>query len=219
MCGRFAQIALADFLKGFDLHDFSFDIGVHYNIAPTQDITVLIMRDRIIPETMRWGLIPSWSKDESIGSKMINARGETVTEKPSFRSALKKRRCIIPADGFYEWRQMTAGKQPYFIRLKSQETFCFAGLFESWQSPTGEKINTCTIITTTPNSVLEPIHNRMPVIIPKSQYGVWLNIETPTAVVLGLLVPYPSDEMEAYEVSTLVNSPKNDIPACIQPKQ
>jgi putative SOS response-associated peptidase YedK len=167
-----------------------------------------------------WGLIPSWAKDPAIGSRMINARGETLAEKPSFRSAFRRRRCLIPADGFYEWQQVPGHKTktPMYIRLKSGEPFAFAGLWESWNAPDGSNILSCTIITTSPNALMQPIHNRMPVILPASAYAQWLEPgEQNPADLQPLLQAYPPEEMTAYPVSTLVNRPENDVAACIQP--
>ena len=162
---------------------------------------------------MKWGLIPFWAKDPSIGNRMINARAETVAEKPSFRNAFTRRRCLIVADGFFEWRKEGKTKTPMRIILKNGEPFGFAGLWETWKSPEDELIRSCTIITTTPNEVMEPIHNRMPVILPRDAEAQWLNVSvTDTGVLRELLVPYAASELEAYEVSTLVNAPRNDVP-------
>jgi putative SOS response-associated peptidase YedK len=166
---------------------------------------------------LRWGLIPSWAKDPSMGDRMINARAETVAEKPSFRRALQKRRCLVLADGFYEWRKEGKTKTPMYIRLRSHEPFGFAGLWETWKSPEGEAIHSCTVITTTPNSLMESIHNRMPVILSREGESSWLDraIETPERL-LPLLIPYSANAMEAYAVSSMVNNPRNDAPACIE---
>ena len=166
---------------------------------------------------MHWGLIPSWAKDPAIGNRMINARAETLGVKPAFRVALRKRRCLVVADGFYEWQQRARGKQPIYIMLKSREPFGFAGLWDTWTSPEGEAIRTCTIITTDPNDLLKPIHDRMPVILTRDAEGVWLDptIQEP-ARLLPLLKPYPPEEMEVYPVSTWVNKPAHDSPACIE---
>ena len=189
-----------------------------YNVAPTQ--TVIVVNDdgsRHLTE-MRWRLIPSWAKDPVIGNRMINARGETVATKPAFRAALRRRRCLIPADGFYEWQQQGRRKQPVYITLKTREPFSFAGLCESWTSPDGEEIKTCTIITTEANALLKPIHDRMPVILTKEAERVWLDPAIQdTERLLSLLVPYPAEEMEAYPVSTRVNNPRSDGPESIEP--
>ena len=159
-------------------------------------------------------------QDKAIGNRMINARSEGIAEKPSFRRALRKRRCLVLADGFYEWRKEGKSKVPHYIRLKSGEPFGFAGLWETWSAPSGERIQSCTIITTTPNALIAEIHNRMPVILPRNVEAQWLDpdIEDPQKV-LPLLSPFPEDEIEAYAVSTVVNSPRNDVATCIEPAE
>lgn len=191
-----------------------------FNIAPTQ--TVIVVNDEGQRQffAMRWGLIPSWAKDSSVGNRMINARAETVAEKPAFRSALRKRRCLIPADGFYEWQKLGKVKQPVRIVLKSREPFAFAGLWETWRSPDGEEIKSCTIITTEANDLLKEVHERMPVILTKEAESVWLDpkIQEPERLI-PLLKSYPSNQMEFYPVSRAVNSPSVDDEGCIQPIQ
>ena len=165
---------------------------------------------------MKWGLIPFWAKDLSIGNRMINARAETVAENRVFRQAFEKRRCLVIADGFYEWMRVGKGKLPMRIILKSGEPFGLAGLWETWKSPKGESVQSCTIITTTPNEVMAPIHNRMPVILTREAEGIWLDPEQSDKNILQeLLAPYEAEAMEAYEVSPLVNSPHNDTPDLI----
>ena len=165
---------------------------------------------------MRWGLIPSWAKDMSIGNRAINARAETLAEKPMFRTALRRRRCLILADGFYEWVRAGKARQPMRILLTTGEPFAFAGLWETWTNPAGETIHSCTIVTTAPNDLTRPIHDRMPVILLPENESVWLNHSIEDASELnGLLTPYPASEMEAYPVSPMVNSPANDIPDII----
>jgi putative SOS response-associated peptidase YedK len=167
---------------------------------------------------MRWGLIPSWAKDPSIGNRMINARAETIAEKPAFRAALKKRRCLIPADGFFEWQKLGNVKQPVRIVLKSRQPFGFAGLWEQWVAPDGEGILSCTIITTEANELLKPIHDRMPVILMQDVEAVWLDPKIQeTEKLLPLLRQYPPEQMEFYPVSREVNSPAHDTPDCIVP--
>lgn len=199
--------------------DFSSNLIVpRYNIAPTQDIPDVITSGGNQLVMFRWGLIPHWAREISIGSKMINARGETLREKPSFRSSLQRRRCLIPADGFYEWKREGSTKQPYRITLKNSELFGFAGLWDSWTAPSGEVINSCTIITTSPNELLEPIHNRMPVILSPAAEEMWLDPSISDSLLLeNLLKPYPAELMQAYQVSSAVNSPRNDNPECITP--
>jgi len=163
-----------------------------------------------------WGLIPSWAKDPSVGNRMINARAETLQEKPSFRNAFRRRRCLVLADGFYEWRQDGAHKTPMYIRLASGRPFAFAGLWESWNAPDASNVLSCTIITTQPNDLMASIHNRMPVILPEAAYPLWLEAgEQDVHRFAELLKPFPSEEMQAYPVSTLVNSPKTDQPSMI----
>jgi putative SOS response-associated peptidase YedK len=223
MCGRFTLTTDLERVE----ERFSFrraanmSFSPHYNIAPSQPV-LSVMNDRAANRAgfLRWGLIPSWAKEESIGNRMINARAETLAEKPSFKRALQKRRCLVIADGFYEWKAEGKKKKPMFIALKSREPFGFAGLWETWKAPSGEVIHSCTIITTTPNPLMAAIHNRMPVIVSREAEGIWLDrsLEDPHKL-LPLLVPYSATEMIAYEVSLLVNSPRNDVPACIEPVQ
>lgn len=169
-------------------------------------------------EMMHWGLIPSWSKDPSIGSRMINARAETVSEKPSYRSAFKRRRCLVVADGFYEWKKTADGKQPYYLRLGSGEPFGFAGLWESWSMEGGEKLCSATIITTEPNKVAAEVHNRMPVILPPDLYSAWLEPDNDDREeLLSMLTAYPAEEMKAYPVSRRVNKPANDDRSVLEP--
>ncbi|MDF1526942.1 MAG: SOS response-associated peptidase [bacterium] len=220
MCGRFVQFTLFPLLeKEFSLK-FGADIPLRpsYNIAPTQDVPVVVNDggNRLI--TCRWGLIPPWAKDPSIGNRMINARAETLTEKPSFKGSLKKHRCLIVADGFYEWEKTASGKTPIYITMKDGRPLGFAGLYSDWRPPEGEAIRTCTIVTTEPNELLEPIHNRMPVIIKPDDRDRWLDpAEQDPEKLTPLLIPYPAKELEAWEVSRAVNSPGNDGPANIKP--
>ena len=163
---------------------------------------------------MRWGLIPFWAKDYSIGNRMINARAETVDTSAAFRRAFERRRCLVVADGFYEWLKVGKARVPMRVALSSGEPFAFAGLWETWRSPEGEQVASCTIITTTPNAVMEPVHNRMPVILSRDAESEWLDMTgaRPAAKLKELLVPYAGQDLEVYEVSTLVNSPRNDTP-------
>jgi putative SOS response-associated peptidase YedK len=167
---------------------------------------------------VRWGLIPSWAKDAKIGNKLINARGETVAEKPSFRSAFRKRRCLIPADGFYEWKKLDGGKQPHFIHLRDEEPFAFAGLWEHWTNPDdGEVIESCTIVTTEANALMRTLHDRMPVILPPADYDRWLDPATQDVEGLKeLLRPYSSEEMTAYPISAYVNNPRHEGVKCLE---
>ena len=217
MCGRYTLIAdLGDLAQRFEIDgsDFSYDPG--YNIAPTESVLTVRNLDGREAASMRWGLIPFWAKDPKIGARMINARAETVSEKPAFRNALKKRRCLVIADGYYEWQKTPVGKRPYRIIMKSGEPFAMAGLWETWKDPHGNVVPSCTIITTAANDYLAPIHNRMPVILTRESEEMWLNAEVEDAVALThILVPSPDDALDAYEVSTLVNYARNDGPEVI----
>ena len=226
MCGRFTR-ANDFFSDRADQRAFLEQLGLvsadvlppSYNIAPMQQIAAVRSSELDGHELVmfRWGLVPGWADDLSIGNRMINARAESVAEKPAFRTAFKKRRCLVLADGFYEWQKTGKAKQPYFIHLKGRKPFCFAGLWERWSK--GEKpVETCTILTTDANKLMAPLHDRMPVIIAPKDYGLWLDaaVQEPERL-QALLQPYPDAEMEAYPVSTLVNSPKNNSPECVEP--
>ena len=218
MCGRYTLRTPVDSLvETFDIAEYPSSITPSYNIAPTQKVTAVVEEDEKRKlEMLRWGLIPSWAKDPAIGNKMINARAETVSEKPSFRSAFKKRRCLILADGFYEWKKTDDGKQPYHIKMQDGSPFAFAGLWETWQN--GEEIRSCTIITTEANGLMNEIHHRMPVILPPEDYGMWLDPDFDEKDPLtSLLKPYPADAMEAYPVSRRVNKPSNNEPGVVEP--
>jgi putative SOS response-associated peptidase YedK len=165
---------------------------------------------------LRWGLVPSWSKDLTIGSKLINARAETVAEKPSFRAAFKRRRCLILADGFYEWQRQNGQKQPYYFQITDHQPFAFAGLWEHWETEE-TVVESCTIITTEANEMLRSLHDRMPVILPPETYDQWLHSSTPVEQLQALLHPYDPESMQSYPVSTLVNSPSHENPDCIEP--
>jgi putative SOS response-associated peptidase YedK len=221
MCGRFTlTIDPAHLQEAFPWAVIPTDLNPRYNIAPSQPIAVIPNTGEKTVSMYKWGLIPSWSKDPSIGERMINARSETLSEKPSFRNAYRRRRCLILADGFYEWKPSVGNKskQPIFIRLNNSLPFAFAGLWELWSAPDGSEILSCTIITTQPNSLLESIHNRMPVILHPDSYDLWITPEDRQAAQLNeLLVPYPSSEMLAYPVSKKVNSPLNESSDLITP--
>ena len=192
-----------------------------YNIAPSQPIVAV----RATPAgsgreiaLLRWGLIPSWSKDPAIGNRLINARAETAREKPSFRNAFRRHRCLIPANGFYEWQRQERGKQPYFVRMRDGHLFAFAGLWDRWESPDKGVIESCTILTTVANAVLAPIHDRMPVILPTTEYARWLDPALrDTDSLAPLLVPFPPEGMLAMPVNPRVNSPAVDDEDCIAP--
>lgn len=219
MCGRFTLAAdPADLQEMFELSTPPATLAPRYNIAPTQPVAVIPNGETRALEIFRWGLIPSWAKDPAIGNRLINARAETLAEKPSFRTALKKRRCLVLADGFYEWKREGKSKTPMYIQLKERRPFAFAGLWEVWKSPDDELIKTCTIITTTPNALTEKIHDRMPVILPPKAYDLWLSPdELPAEKTLPLLKPFAASQMRAFAVSPLVNNPKFDSPECVIP--
>jgi putative SOS response-associated peptidase YedK len=221
MCGRFTlTIDPSHLQEAFPWAVFPDDLTPRYNIAPSQLVAVIPNTGDNTLSMYKWGLIPSWSKDPAIGDRMINARAESLAEKPSFRNAYRRRRCLIIADGFYEWKQTPGmkSKQPIYIRLKDKHPFAFAGLWESWKSPEGSEVRSCTIITTQPNSLMEPIHNRMPVILLPDAYASWLVSEDRQPAQLnGLLIPYPPSDMIAFPVSRLVNSPQTDTPELINP--
>ncbi|MDF1535727.1 MAG: SOS response-associated peptidase [bacterium] len=220
VCGRFVQFSLFPILqKEFGLK-FGEDASISpsYNITPTQTVPVVVNEggNRLI--SCRWGLILPWAKDMAIGSRMINARAETLAEKPSFKGLFRKHRCLVVADGFYEWKKTETGKVPVYIHMKGGSPMGFAGLYSDLTSPDGELIRTCTIVTTGPNTLLAPIHDRMPAIIEPGKRKTWLDPDQHDPDALApLLGPYPASEMEAWEVSRAVNSPANDEPDNIRP--
>ncbi len=220
MCGRYTLIRLEALLDKFPwLARAAPDLLPRYNIAPTQPLLAIASDHPDQFTHLHWGLIPSWAKDRAIGNRMINARAETLTEKPAFRTALQRRRCLIPADGFYEWQPDPASKRktPMYIQMKDQKPFAFAGLWDTWQDPAGSALRSCTIITTTTNSLMATIHDRMPAILPHTHYRDWLDLEKPEpAALVKLLAPYPADEMQATPISSYVNIPKNEGPRCIE---
>lgn len=211
MCGRFTlTIDINRVAQRFGVAP-SIQVPPRYNVAPTQNVVTVMHNGTAHLDLLRWGLIPSWAKDESVGSRMINARAETLAEKPSFKRLLHARRCLVVADGFYEWKQEQGGKTPMYITLKDQEPFAFAGLWDTWKNPEGQQVRTCTIITTVPNELMASIHNRMPAILPQQALEEWLDPEQrDDQALLSLLKPYPTDEMAARPVSRKVNNPKYD---------
>ena len=218
MCGRYSLVAdMSELALRFDFEGGGETRPPRFNIAPTQEV-LAVTRDasdsRNGARAMRWGLIPFWAKDPSIGNRMINARAETVDTSPAFRRAFERRRCLVVADGFYEWLKVGKERVPMRVSLSSGEPFAFAGLWETWRSPDGQPLASCTIITTTPNAVMEPVHNRMPVILPRDVEGAWLDSTgaRSAAELKELLAPYAGSDLEVYEVSKLVNSPRNDTP-------
>ncbi len=225
MCGRYSLQTTAHLLaEHFQLPKIP-SLTPRFNNAPSQPVAIVRVphasdyqqsegRELTLA---RWGLIPGWAKDPGIGARMINARAETAAEKPAFRAALGRRRCLVPADGFYEWQRQGRGKQPIYICLRDGKLFAFAGLWEHWENQDGQAIESCTILTTEPNDLLKPIHNRMPVILDPKDYDLWLDPDVRDAGKLcPLLGPYPPEDMTAYPVSLRVNNPSNDDPVCIE---
>lgn len=200
-----------------DLTKVKEELRATYNAAPSQELPVVVRHSPNSIELMKWGLIPFWAK-EPLPYSTINARSETVAEKPTYRKPFKSQRCIIPADGFYEWKKTSDGKQPFYFKLVSGEIFGFAGLYDIWDDKKGNVIKSFTIITTTPNELMEPIHDRMPVILEKDDEDFWLNPDNvETEPLLKLLKPYPAKKMERYPVSKFVNSPKSNGEQLIKP--
>jgi putative SOS response-associated peptidase YedK len=226
MCGRYTIRSLPPIEQLFHVQ---FPPEMHFaprfNVAPTQEVPVVWVsrkdeRTERRGGLMRWGLIPSWAKDASIGNRMINARAESVTQKPAFRNAFARRRCLVPADGFYEWKKLDAKtKQPYFIHLADDRPFAFGGMWEYWRDeeagPDDQGIRSFTILTTEANEMVAGLHDRMPVIIAPEDFERWLDPSVPPEKVKDLLRPYPAEEMDLYPISRKVNSPKNDDPDCI----
>lgn len=211
MCGRYTlTIDIDAVAKAFHVAP-TLQTAPRYNIAPTQEVIGILHDERKHLDFLRWGLIPSWAKEESIGAKMINARAETLAEKPSFKRLLQGKRCLIVADGFYEWKQESSGKTPMYFTLPNHEPFAFAGLWDTWKRPDGQSIRTCTIITTEPNDLVAPIHNRMPVILPTDAQEEWLDpAQHDTHVLQQLLKAYTASAMFVHPVSKKVNSPHYD---------
>ena len=216
MCGRYTlTVNIKTIAETFGVAP-NIETSPRYNVAPTQEVVSILSNGSAHLDWLQWGLIPSWAKDESIGSKMINARAETLAEKPSFKRLLRSKRCLVVADGFYEWKKEHGGKTPMYITLKNGEPFAFAGLWDQWKSPDGQQIHTCTIITTDPNDVVATIHNRMPAILVPDAYDLWLDPDVRDEHALThWLSPYPAEEMTARPVSRLVNDPKHDSPELI----
>ncbi|MFZ5832657.1 MAG: SOS response-associated peptidase [Planctomycetota bacterium] len=227
MCGRFTLRAPASVIaEQFALFELPL-LRARFNIAPTQDVPVVRVRpgDSGATDTparrelvaLRWGLVPSWAKEPGIGNRLINARSETAAEKPAFRSAMKRHRCLIVADGFYEWQAIGRRKQPMFFYLADDRPFAFAGLWDTWEGADQSALETCTILTTEASEFVRPVHDRMPVILPEKLYDDWLDpAQHDTKRLLPLLKPYPSDDLEVYPVSTKVNRPGYDKPDCVE---
>lgn len=213
MCGRYRVIHPAKEIEDRFEADIPMDLyRPNYNASPSQYLPVVSNMNLGEVSFYKWGLIPTWAKDPSIGNNLINARAETIAEKPAFKGSLKYWRCLVLADGFYEWKREGARKQPYLITLTDERLFSFAGIWAEWSSPDGSPIQTYTIITTTPNSLMETIHPRMPVILHREDERRWLDAKRPTTEALSLLKPYPPEQMLARMVSLKVNSPANNFP-------
>ena len=218
MCGRYAVTSAPEAIRALFGYGERPDFPPRYNIAPSQPIAIVRLVDgKRSFALVRWGLLPSWVKDPNNFNLQINARGESLTEKPAFKAAVKRRRCLIPADGFYDWKALGGRKQPYYVRAKSGGPLAFAGLWETWTGPNGEELETATIVTTRANRMLAEIHDRMPVIVPPEAFDLWLdcaNVDAETAAVL--IAPAPENLLEAYEVSPGVNRTANDNPQLIE---
>jgi len=221
MCGRFTLAAdESDLESEFAGMEFPSTFARRYNIAPSQPVLVIPNDGSQRADFMRWGLIPSWAKDPAIGNRLINARGETLSEKPSFSGSFKYKRCLILADGFFEWQRAPGSttKIPHYIQLATRKPFAMAGLWSEWNSADGSQLRTCTIVTTTPNDLIAPIHDRMPVILAAQDRSAWIDrAPTSSQDLTRLIGPYPADQMRAHVVSALVNSPSIDRPDCIAP--
>jgi putative SOS response-associated peptidase YedK len=221
MCGRFTLTSTASELaQRFELHE-SPPLAARFNIAPSQEVATVrrpAADDPRVCELRRWGLVPHWARDPGIGSRMINARCETLAERRAFRSAYRKRRCLIPADGFFEWRRRGGVAQPYYIHLAADGPMAFAGLYERWTSPAGEVVDSCTVITTEANERVQAVHDRMPVILDPADFETWLDPDfAEPAQLARLLAPCPADWLELYAVSPRVNDPRCDTPECVEP--
>lgn len=220
MCGRFTLTVSPDELQAaFPEMDIPGDIPPSYNIAPSQPIPVIPNDGKNKLTFYKWGLVPPWSDDEHFGGyNLINARAETVAEKPSFKVPFRRKRCLVLSDGFFEWHTSSGGsKTPYYIHMKDNSPFAYAGLWDRWQSPHGDELLSACIITTRPNEIVKPLHDRMPVILPREAYQAWLQPgEQDPEKLSSYLAPYPEEDMEAYPVSTYVNNPQNNSPQCIQ---
>jgi putative SOS response-associated peptidase YedK len=219
MCGRYTVTAAPEVLRALFRYEEQPNFPPRYNVAPTQPIAIVrLVEGKRHFALVRWGLLPSWVKDPKTFTLLINARGESATEKPAFRAAMKRRRCLIPADGFYEWQATGDRKRPFYVRAKSGAPLAFAGLWETWEGPNGEELETAAIVTTSANHTLKPIHDRMPVIVPPEAFDLWLNCTDVDAKTAEALVqPAPDGLLEAYEISTAVNRTGNDNPKLLEP--
>jgi putative SOS response-associated peptidase YedK len=219
MCGRYTIIASPEALRALFRYEEQPNFPPRYNVTPMQPIAIVRLVDgKRHFALVRWGLLPSWVKDPKTFTLLINARGETAAEKPAFRAAMKRRRCLIPADGFYEWQAAGDRKRPFYVRAKSGAPLAFAGLWETWTGPNGEELETAAIVTTRANRTLAPIHERMPVIVPPEGFDLWLNANAVDATTAAALIaPAPDNLLEAYEISTAVNRTANDNPKLLEP--
>ena len=219
MCGRFTIVPTIDFYERFSL-PAGREVSPRYNVVPGQEVPVIIREDRNRAVPMIWGFVPAFSKDPVGGRAMINARAETLLDRPAFRSAVQKNRCLVPASGFYEWKKEGARRVPFYIHLKTTPLFCFAGIYGIGGDTGGRAIGTFTIITTEPNTLVAGLHDRMPVILPRGKEENWIRAgAVGPADLSGILAPYPAGEMEAYPVSGKVNDPENEGPGLIQPRR
>jgi putative SOS response-associated peptidase YedK len=210
MCGRYNLYNFKNIKDRFNIDKLDIELHENYNIAPSQLNPVVTRNSPNKIEMMKWGFIPFWAKDENIGFKMINARAETLNEKPAFKKSLEEYRCLVPANGFYEWKETKEGKIPYLIKMKDDSLFSFAGLFSTRTDTEGKDIKSYTIITTSPNELMKNIHNRMPVILSKDDEDIWLDKNTEVDSALKILEPYDGDDLMAYKISSDVNSPRNN---------
>ena len=218
MCGRYSLIGIDDLGTRFRITDPALGFRSRFNIAPGSMVPVIVHRERTEAMMMAWGLVPRWTQDRNAVHPIINARAETISQKPSFRDLLKGNRCLVPASGFFEWREEKTRKTPFYIHMRDSRPFAFAGLYDVWHDPAGNDVTTCTIITTRPNELVAPIHNRMPVILERNDEIRWLSNESLTPADLAtFLAPYPLAEMEAYPVLPLVNNPEIDDERLIRP--
>ncbi len=219
MCGRFTLTHVYGFFTRFQIIDQQAQLRPRFNIAPTQEHPVIVSQSPNQMLMMRWGLVPFWAKDPKIGNRLINARAETVATRPAFRTPFKKKRCLVPATGFYEWKRLGKNKVPYYVHLKDDSLFAFAGLCDTWLGPDGKKLMTFTIITTAPNAMMAKIHNRMPVVLSEEDESLWLSKEPlPPSDLNRIFKPFPARAMEAYEISTEVNNPRNENERLVMPR-
>ncbi len=218
MCGRYRLSAVERIEERFEAEQTE-ELRPRYNIAPTQPVPIIRQQDgRRTVSLVRWGLVPCWAKDASIGSRMINARSETVLQKQAFRGSFAGRRCLIPSDGFYEWMKAGGRKRPFHFGMKDDGLFAFAGLWDRWEPPDGAPVESCTILTTSANSLVADLHDRMPVILPPAHYEMWLaSPPSETSRLIDLLAPFDPALMRRYQVSAMVNKPENDTPDCVAP--